>query len=138
MSQAVLRLELPEEVYERVRRAAKGMKQPVERALVNIVKAAMPSLEKVPANYRPELEAMEDLADDELWKVAESAPAPAQQRRLARLLDKTQRGELTERDRQALSELRDAADRLMLRRSYAYLLLKYRGPRIPTLAELRK
>src|SRR5438270_6825467 len=137
MSQAVLTLELPAEVFERVRRTAKGMKQPVETALVTIVKAATPSLDKVPPQYRPELEAMEDLADDELWKAAENAISPAQQRRLARLRDKNQRGEMTERDRQALIELRDAADRVMLRRSYAYLLLKYRGHRIPSLPELR-
>src|SRR5439155_21136373 len=70
MSQPVLTLELPADVYERVRRAAKGMKQPVERALVTIVKAATPSLEKVPPEYRAELEAMEDLADEALWQAA--------------------------------------------------------------------
>src|SRR5689334_19906129 len=50
MSQGVLRLELPEDVYERVRRAAKGMKQPLEKALVKIVRAATPPLEKVPVS----------------------------------------------------------------------------------------
>ena len=51
MSHPVLTLELPEDVYERVSRAAKGMNQPVEKALVDIVRAATPSLEKVPAEY---------------------------------------------------------------------------------------
>jgi hypothetical protein len=111
------------------------MKQPVETALVNIVKAATPSLEKVRLEYRAELEAMEDLSDEELWKVAATAMGPAQHRRLAKLLDKNQRGQLTDRERQALLELRARADRLMLRRSYAYLLLKYRGHRIPNLAD---
>jgi hypothetical protein len=138
MSQPVLTLALPEDVYERVRRAAKGMKQPVEQALVQIVKAATPSLEKVPVEYRAELEALEDLSDVALGKVAESVLAPAQQRRLAGLLDKNQRGELTVRERQALARLRAAADRLMLRRSYAYLLLKYRGHRVPNLGDLRQ
>ncbi|HEV3263637.1 MAG TPA: hypothetical protein VG013_42775 [Gemmataceae bacterium] len=136
MSQPVLTLELPEDIYERVRRAAKGMKQPVEKALVNIVRAATPSLEKVPREYRAELEAMEDLGDEELWKVSASRLAPAKQRRLANLLDKNQRGELTDRERQALTRLRADADRLMLQRSYAYLLLKYRGHQIPNLADL--
>jgi hypothetical protein len=45
MIPSVLVLELPDDIYERVRRAAKGMKQPVEKALVNIVRAATPSLE---------------------------------------------------------------------------------------------
>jgi hypothetical protein len=138
MSQALVSLHLPQDVYERVRRAAKGMKQPVEKALVNIVRAATPSLEKVPPEYRPELEAMEDLGDEELWKMAESCLEPAEQRRLARLLDKNQRGNLTDRERQALIALRGAADRLMLRRSYALLLLKYRGHRIPNLGDVMR
>jgi hypothetical protein len=138
MSQPVLTLELPDEIYERVRRAAKGMKQPVEKALVSIVRAATPSLEKVPPEYRPDLEAMEDLSDDELWAIAKSRLTPAKQRRLATLLDRNQRARLTERERQVLLRLRGEADRLMLRRSYAYLLLKYRGHRIPGLGDLER
>jgi len=131
MSQAVLTLKLPEEIYEQVRRAARGMKQPVETALVNIVRAATPSLEKVPLEYRAELEALEDLGDDELWRLAEAHLKPAQERRMASLLDRNRERTLTDREQRALHELRTAADRLMLRRSYAYLLLKYRGHRIP-------
>jgi hypothetical protein len=137
MGHPVLTLELPEDVYERVRRAAKGMNQPVEKALVNIVRAATPSLEKAPPEYRAELEAMEDLGDEELWRILRSRPAPAKQRQLERLLDKNQREKLTDRDRRALSELRAEGDRLMLQRSYAALLLKYRGHRVPNLEELR-
>jgi hypothetical protein len=135
MSHPVLTLELPDDVYERVRRAAKGMNQPLEKALVNIVRAATPSLEKVPAEYRAELEAMEDLGDEELWSISRDRPTPARQRRLERLLDKNQRGELTDRERRALVELRAEGDRRMLQRSYAALLLKYRGHRVPNLED---
>ncbi len=138
MSQSPVALHLPEDVYERVRRAAKGMRQSIETALVNIVTAATPSLEKVPVAYRPELEAMEVLSDRELWAMTESRLTPAQQRRLEKLLDKNQRGQLTERDRLALTDLRFDADRLMLQQSYAYLLLKYRGHRVPTLGDLKR
>jgi hypothetical protein len=131
MSDPVLTLELPADVYERVRRAAKGMNQPVERALVDIVRAATPSLEQVPAEYRAELEGLEDLGDDVLRRIARGRPEPAKQRRLERLLEKNRRGDLTDRERRALAELRGEGDRLMLRRSYAALLLKYRGHRVP-------
>jgi hypothetical protein len=107
------------------------MNQPVEKALIDIVRAATPSLDKVPAEYRPELETMEDLGDDELWGISRSRLAPAKQRRMERLLDKNQRGELKDRERRDLAEMRSAGDRLMLRRSYAALLLKYRGHRVP-------
>jgi hypothetical protein len=136
VSHPALTLELPEDIYERVRRAAKGMNQPMEKALVNIVRAATPSLEKVPAEYRAELEAMEDLGDEELWRILRGRPAAAKQRRLEGLLDKSRRGSLTERETQAPSELRLDGDRLMLRRAYAALLLKYRGHRIPTIEDL--
>src|SRR3954469_3705871 len=106
MSHPVLTLELPEDIYERVRRAAKGMNQPVEKALVDIVRAATPSLEKVPSEYRAELESMEDLGDEELWRIARGRTAPSDQRRVQRLLDKNQRGELTDRERQTLAKVR--------------------------------
>jgi hypothetical protein len=138
MSRPVLTLELPEDVYERVRRAAKGMNQPLEKALVNIVRAATPSLEKVPPEYRADLEALEVLSDETLWKMSQSRLGPSKQRRLESLLDKNQRGELTDRERRALAGLRAEADRLMLQRSYAYLLLKYRGHRLPQLGDLQR
>src|SRR5438552_1944655 len=119
MSQPLLTLKLPDDVYERVRRAAKGMRQPVEKALVSILAAATPSLEKVPPVYRPELEAMEDLGDDELKAATEQCLPLAQERRLTRLLGKNRRAELTDRERLELAGLRADADRLMLRRSYA-------------------
>ena len=42
---------------------------------------------------------------------------------------------LTDRERTALGGLRSDADRLMLQRSYAALLLKYRGHRLPNLED---
>jgi hypothetical protein len=138
MSRTVVTLEMPEDLYERVRRAAKGMNQPLEKALVNIVRAATPSLEEVPAEYRADLEALEELGDDELWMILRSGPAPAKQRRLERLLDKNQRGALTDREQRALGELRGEGDRRMLQRSYAALLLKYRGHQVPHLEDQKE
>ena len=138
MSQPLLTLRLPDDVYERVSRAAKAMKQPVEQALALIVAAATPSLELVPLAYRAALEAQEDLGDDDLWKRAEDRLSPAKERRLIDLLEKNQQGKLTDRERKALVDLRTDADRLMLQRSYAYLLLKYRGHRIPNLGDLKR
>jgi hypothetical protein len=138
MSQPVLTLQMPAELYEHVRRAAKGMKEPVERALVKIVQAATPSLEKVPLAYRADLQAMEDLADDELWQMAETRLAPAKQRRLGSLLGKNVRGELTGREQATLRDLRTDADRLMLQRAYAFLLLKYRGHSVPAIKDWKQ
>jgi hypothetical protein len=132
-----LTLRLPHEIYESVRRAAKGMKKPLDQALVTIVAGAIPSLEKVPPPYRPELQAMEDLGDDALWQAATVPASPAQEHRFELLLQKNSRRSLNEKEQNELAILRAEADRRTLRRSYAYLLLKYRGHRIPRLADLQ-
>jgi hypothetical protein len=138
MSPPALTLELPKDIYEHVRRAARGMNQPLELTLVKIVEAATPSLEKVPPEYRAKLEALEDLSDQQLLKIARSRPSALEQRRLARLLDKNRRSALTEREQQTLAGIRASADQQMIRRSYAYLLLKFRGHRIPNVMDKRK
>lgn len=105
MSQAVLTLDLPDEILARLRRTARGMNQPLEEALVKIVEAATPSLDKVPLEYRAELEAMEDLSDEDLWQIAKSRLGPARERRLAKLLHKIQHEDVTDGEAQALTEL---------------------------------
>lgn len=132
MRRQAITVELPEKVYNHVKQAAEGMKRPVERVLASIVIGATPSLEKVPAQYRSDLESMEILGDGELWKIAERRVPVEHQRRLERLLEHSQSGELTEREQQTLTRLRNEGDRLTLRKAYAYLLLKYRGHRIPS------
>ncbi|MEK6287423.1 MAG: hypothetical protein AABO57_16905 [Acidobacteriota bacterium] len=103
MSRQAITVELPEEVYRHMKRAAQGMKRPLERVLASIVKGATPSLEKVPAQYRSDLESMETLGDEKLWKIAESRVPVERQRRLERLLEHGQSGELTEREQQTLT-----------------------------------
>ena len=120
-----------------MQRAAEGMRRPVERVLASIVKGATPSLEKVPAQYRSDLESMETLADGELRKIAESQVSGEHQRKFERLLENSKSGELSEREQQTLTRMRNEADRLTLRKAYAYLLLKYRGHRIPSLSDDR-
>lgn len=137
MSRQAITVELPEDVYEHVKRAALGMRRPLDRALASIVKAATPSLEKVPAEYRSELESLEALSDERLWKIAESRVPEKHEGTLTRLLRKNQGPGLTEREQQSLTRLRSETGRVALRKAYAYLLLKYRGHRIPTLHDMK-
>ncbi len=60
----------------------------------------------------------------------------SQYERHVELLDKNQEGSLTPEERQELTDLRLAADRLMLRKAYAWSVLRWRGHRIPPLKEL--
>lgn len=101
------------------------------------MKAATPSLEKVPAGYRSELESMEALSDEKLLKIAESSAPEKHESTIARLLRKNEDSGLTESEQERLTQLRGEVDRRTLRKSYAYLLLKYRGHRIPALHEMK-
>ncbi len=131
MNSHAITLNLPEPVYERIERASLGMKQPLSQALVKIVEAGLPSFARVPKFIQPELEAMEVLSDSELWRLAQSELASADQEALELLLSRNQTGGLAESEEAQLDRLHFEADKLMLRKSYALLLLKWRGHRIP-------
>ena len=126
-------VELPTDIYERVERTAKGLKQPVQQALMKIVEAGLPSLAKVPPEYQPELEAMEAMSDEELWETARSEMATAKQDRLDYLLQKNQAEGLSEVEQKELNRLHAETNRLTLQKSYAYVLLKWRGHQVPKL-----
>ncbi len=136
MSMYPIVVELPESVFERVKRAAKGLKQPVQQALIKIVEAGLPSLAKVPPEYWSELEALEAMSDKELWEMARSEMPAAQQRQLDYLLRKNQAEGLSEAEQRSLDQLHAEANRLMLRKSYVYVLLKWRGHQVPRLTSL--
>jgi hypothetical protein len=95
-----------------------------------------PLFDMIPARYRDDLRRMEKLSDGELWDIARSRVDEKSQRRHKRLLRKNSAGTLTEDERKALTEMRLAADGVMLRKAYAFLLLKLRGYRLPSLREL--
>ena len=126
-------VELPEDVYERVERTAKGLRQPVQQALVRIVEFGLPSLSKVPSEYHSELEALEGMSDEELWEMLASEMPSAYQSTLDYLLQKNRSEDLSESDQQGLDLLHAEANRLMLKKSYARVLLKWRGHPVPKL-----
>jgi hypothetical protein len=61
--------------------------------------------------------------------------AEDEQGQLRALLEKNRSTSLTEVERKTLASLQHRADLVMLRRARAAVLLRFRGKRIPTLAE---
>ena len=138
MAQTVT-LQLPEAIYERVKRTAEATKRPLEDVLLKTLESALPpSVEDLPIEYQGEFTAMESLNDEELWNIAESKIPTAQQSLYSRLLSKNQAGTLKDIEKRQLSDLGAEARKLTLCKAHAYALLKWRGHRIPTLAELGK
>ncbi len=138
MAQTVT-LQLPEAIYERIKRTAEAANCLLEDVLLKTIESALPpSVEDLPLEYQREFMEMESLSDEELWKVAESKMSSARQRWYSRLLRKNQAGTLKDIEKQQLADLGAEARKLTLRKAHAYAVLKWRGHRIPTLAELGK
>jgi predicted HAD superfamily phosphohydrolase len=129
-------IQVSRSLYRQLERLATLTKRPLEDIVERSLTASIPPLpDTLSDEIRDGLLALESLEDDELWQVARSIVSPEQQEELSLLLEKN-RAVITEAEKARLSELQEQADRLMLRKAYAYVLLKWRGHRLPTLAEL--
>jgi hypothetical protein len=124
-------VDVPEILFRRIERTAKGLNQPMSQALLKIVESNLPSLDKVPAQYRTELEAMESWTDQQLWRVARETIPDRTQVELNELLWRNKADALNSAEQARLDELHHESDRLMLRKSYALALLKWRGNQVP-------
>jgi len=90
-----------------------------------------PSVDDVPVDMQQELASLQDASDEAVWAIAQEALPKAQWRRHQRLLHKNSAQGLTDPERAELDQLRGLTDRLVLRRSYALALLKWRGHTLP-------
>lgn len=130
-------IELPEPVFRQLARIAEATQQSVEAlAAQSVVSNLPPSVDNASAEMQPELLKMQHLGIEELLAIANAKVEARQYERHVELLEKNQEGSLTPEERQELTDLRFAADRLMLRKAYAWSVLRWRGHRIPPLKEL--
>ena len=104
---------------------------------MKLVKDSLPSLDKVPQRYRAELKAMETWMDQDLWHVAREAMPSDLQQELSDLLNINGRNLLSPTEEAHLDFLHGQANRLMLRKSYALALLKWRGSKVPAPASAK-
>ena len=138
MTSQVITLHLPDHLYRRLTEAADASRQPLDHVVLQSIRIGLPpSLDRVPERFRADLQALDRVSDEMLWRIARSDLDDDKATLYETLLEKNQRGELGREDQARLDTLREEADLLMLRRSYAYALLKWRGHRIPTLGELQ-
>lgn len=132
-----LTVELPELVFQQLSRIAELTHQSLEALAVQSISSNLPpSAENAPPQMQAELLLMQTLPVDELLKVAHSQVSSTQQERHLALLEKNQAASTTAEERQELSDSRIAADQLMLRKAYAWAVLRWRGYSVPALDEL--
>ena len=135
MSQ-IITLTLPDSFFQPIKRTAQATNQPIEELLVHALQASLPPLVGLPKDFIENLTALETLDDQSLWRViGETVPA-ASQRELSALLERQQSAALSAAEHERLATLQKQADLVMLRKARAVVLLRFRGKRTPTLAEL--
>jgi len=138
MATQQLTIELPEGIFYRFAKIAKKTHQSIESLAIQSIEGNLPpTVENAPLEMQASLQAMQTLSIKELLKIAHSQVPTAQQQRHLVLLEYHQKNESMElQERQELRELGQAADQLMLKKAYAWALLRWRGYRIPALDEL--
>lgn len=125
-------LRMPETLYRRLSAAAQATRRSLEEVLLHALRiGSPPSWDDAPPELQPELAAMDRLDDEALRQIAQGRVEPAEMRRHDELLERNAAGLLSDAERVELERLREQADRLMLRRAHAAVLLRWRGHDVP-------
>jgi plasmid stability protein len=120
-------LNVPAPLYDRLKRRAEQRKRPVEAELLDVLSAAIPASDDLPADLAEAIAPLTGLDDESLWRAARSALAPEAAALLEELHDKQQREGLTEAESQAVAGLVKQYERAMLVRARAAAILTQRG-----------
>ncbi|WP_423226403.1 hypothetical protein [Candidatus Amarolinea aalborgensis] len=123
---------LPENLYERLKQASLAMHVPLDEVLVRALQVGSPpSWEDAPALFQADLAALDRLDDDYLWRLTRSTQLNQSWLRYHELLDKNGNGTIAASERAEIERLRTEADRFVLRKAHAAALLRWRGHQVP-------
>jgi plasmid stability protein len=126
-------LNLPDPLYEQLRRRAEQTERTVEAELLEVVAAAVPAAGELPASLAEALAPLDLLDDDALWRAARSRlPAPAAER-LADLHVQRQRASLALAEIDELAALVRQYEQAMLVRARTAAILGQRGHDVSSL-----
>lgn len=115
MKEHTVQITLPPSLYEPLQQIASATGQPLEEVVLQSIRNGKPpSLRKVPVEFHDDLLALNKMDYAQLWDVIQGKrETPA-----------------------GLDSLHEMADFPMLRRAYAFSLLKWRGHPIPSPHEM--
>ncbi len=133
MSVETVMLQIPEILYQRLVNTARATQRPVEEVILHALQiGSPPEWDNVPPEFQADLAALDKLDDNTLWQIARSHITAADMERYNTLLEGNSKNILTEAERLELMAQRQEADRFMLLKAQAAVLLRWRGHRVPT------
>lgn len=131
MSHAIT-INVSDSLYQQLRRAASLCHRPTETIILDSLRHTLPPLiEDIPAEYQDEVFPLLAMADQELLDEAQQSFPQDRWHLYESLLERKKTGQLPPDAEQTLRGVRHEADVLTFRRSYAAVLLKRRGYRLP-------
>ena len=137
ISTETLTIHLSASAARRLRRVAEIARRPVDEVAAETLCASLPPLfEDVPAAFQADLAHLETLSSEALRAQMRAIVRSENVTRYETLKAIRAERPLTRAEHREWETLCFEADSLIFRKAYAALLLKWRGERIPTLAEL--
>jgi len=132
MLDETITLRLPEELHHRLAAAATATRRSLEEILLHALRiGSPPAWDDAPPEHQAELAAMDRFDDDALWKLARGRRSEPEMVRYDELLEQSAAGALGDTERSELEMLRREADRFMLIKAHAAVLLRWRGHDVP-------
>lgn len=132
-----LTIHLPDSLFHYLQEMATRTQQPLEQLIQQSLAGNLPP--RIPATtptLTTALLTMQKSSVQELRQIADRQLSVQHQQRHFELLNKNAQDLLTPIERQELAELRQAADDLMVRKAYAWALLRWLGYPLPDLQNL--
>jgi len=130
-------LHLPEPIYLYLQKMAAVTQRPLEQlAEQSIAGNLPPPIASLPVEMQAELLSLQTAPIKKLQQGALAQVPPAQEARHLALLEKNSIGTILLAEQEELATLRLAADQLMIRKAYAWAVLRWRGQPMPELDEL--
>ncbi len=120
-------LNISEEIYRQIQRAAERLQRPMHDVLVEAVSAVAPVMDVAPAALRVSLAQLAYMNDAALWQMARTTLSLAQRERMANLHAQQQEVGLTSTEKLEEVELLQQYKDTQLVRAQAILLLNQRG-----------
>ena len=127
MTMQTLTITVPDALLQQLKQLAARSQRTLEDEAVNVLAAAVPVADKLPADLEEALSPLALLSDEELWRAARNQLAAEAAARLEELHQDKQRKGLTEAESQELAGLLRQYERMMLVRAQAAALLHQRG-----------
>lgn len=135
MAHQTLTLNIPDDLYERIKQRSAITRRSVEEELLILAGTALIE-EEIPADIQEAVEALSQLNDEALWQTARSSKlTPEQSEEIEDLHFKRQRKGLTATEKDRLADLMHQYDKALLVRAHAVGLLHDRGHDVSVLLE---